>query len=329
MTSGPAPTLEVTDLRVEIATRRGVVVPADGVSYTIGAGEIVALVGETGSGKTLTALATIGLLPPRARIVQGRILFGDVDLARASEGALRRIRGAAIGYVPQDATAALNPVLKIGTQLTEPLRAHLGLSAGDARERAVGLLASVGIPEPRNRLDAYPHELSGGTCQRVAIAIALSCDPRLIIADEPTTALDVTVQAQVVDLLLSAAHRRHLSVLLISHDIGLVSSISDRTLVMYAARIVEHSPTGALVQRPAHPYTEALLMATPRIRMERRRRLTVIPGRPPDLRAPPPGCRFHPRCPYAEDVCRDRDPSDGAGDVACWFPRTERAASRV
>jgi peptide/nickel transport system ATP-binding protein len=324
-----SPTLQVNHLRVEIHTRLGTLVPTDNVSYTIGQGEIVALVGESGCGKTLTALATIGLLPPRARVVSGEIVFSGTDLAQASERALRRIRGAGIGYVPQDATAALNPVLSVGTQLMEPLREHLHLDSRAARDRAVELLASVGIAEPRKRLDTYPHQLSGGTCQRVAIAIALSCDPQLIIADEPTTALDVTVQAQVIDLILAAARKRDLSVLMISHDLGLVSSISDRTLVMYAARIVEEGPTAEMTQQPAHPYTEALLRATPHIRMERLQRLTVIPGRPPDLRTPPHGCRFHPRCAYAQERCSHQDPSEREDVVACWFPRNDRATAHV
>jgi peptide/nickel transport system ATP-binding protein len=316
--------LSVDSLRVEIKTKRGMVVPSDDVSYVIGRGEVVGLVGESGCGKTMTALATIGLLPSRAEIASGSITFDGTDLAGASEATLREFRGSRIGYISQDATAALDPVLRVRTQIEETLAAHLELNAKAVRERSIELLRSVGIPEPEARLEAYPHELSGGMRQRVAIAIALSCDPQLVIADEPTTALDVTVQAQVVELIASAARERGTAVLLISHDLGLVSRVTDRTMVMYAGRIVESGPTVRVTERPEHPYTEALLAATPRVRADRLDRFPTIPGRPPDLVAPPSGCRFAPRCPHARDLCAAQEPLLSILPVACWYPRSRR-----
>jgi len=316
--------LSVERLRVEIQTRRGTVVPSDDVTYAVSRGEVVGLVGESGCGKTMTALATIGLLPRRARIASGSIAFDGSELAGASEATLREVRGSRIGYISQDATAALDPVLKVRTQIEETLAAHLDLKGAAARERSVELLRSVRIPEPEARLDSYPHELSGGMRQRVAIAIALSCDPQLVIADEPTTALDVTVQAQVVELIASAARERGTAVLLISHDLGLVSRVTDRTMVMYAGRIVESGPTQQVTEGAEHPYTEALLAATPRVRAARLHRFPTIPGRPPDLAAPPSGCRFAPRCMHARERCRAEEPLLGPLPVACWYPRSRR-----
>jgi oligopeptide/dipeptide ABC transporter ATP-binding protein len=314
--------LSVDRVRVEIDSLRGTVVPSDDVSYSIAHGEIVGLVGESGCGKTMTALANLRLLPRGARIASGRITLGDVDLTSSDEAALQQVRGGRIGYVAQDATMALDPVQRISTQISEGLQAQLGLSRDEARKRALSLVRSVGIPEAETRLEAYPHELSGGMRQRVAIAIALSCEPELIIADEPTTALDVTVQAEIIDLLVSAAQRRHMAVLLISHDLGLVSRVTDRTLVMYAGRIVESGPTPQILEAPEHPYTEALLASTPRVRTDRVARFPVIPGRPPDLVAPPPGCRFAARCRYTQARCLDDEPRLGELPVACWYPRS-------
>jgi oligopeptide/dipeptide ABC transporter ATP-binding protein len=324
---GPAQALlDARDITVSVATRAGWVDVVENVDLRLDAGEIVGLVGESGSGKSMTALAILGLVPPGAR-VSGSIRLAGAELVGLSHRAMRRIRGAQIGFVAQDATAALNPVLTIQTQIVETIRAHTPLTRAEAVDRAAELLRSVGIAEPRARLAAYPHQLSGGMRQRVVIAIALSCDPKVIIADEPTTALDVTVQAQIIDLLVSAAESRRMSVLLISHDLRLVSAATDRVSVMYAGRIVENRPAAALMRFPAHPYTRALLECTPRIRG--RRALTAIEGRPPDPRAMPGGCRFHPRCPLARDRCREAEPLLEAGTslAACWFPleRAERS----
>jgi oligopeptide/dipeptide ABC transporter ATP-binding protein len=313
--------LTVDGLTVSIGFETGLVPVIEDVYLQVRPGEIVGLVGETGCGKSMTALAILGLLP-RVAHPTGSIRLAGRELIGLSERALRRIRGAQIGYVAHDATAALNPVLMVGRQITESIRAHTGVSRREARERACELLRSVGIPEPRARLFAYPHQLSGGMRQRVGIAIALAGDPRLVVADEPTTALDATVQAQIIDLLLSAAASRQASVLLISHDLRMVGGVTDRVNVMYAGRIVEQDTSGKVMRTPSHPYTSALLGSTPRIRGERSRRLTTIEGRPPDPRALPSGCRFHPRCPAARPACAEEEPLiDQVGStVACWFP---------
>ncbi|GIU97823.1 MAG: ABC transporter ATP-binding protein [Actinomycetota bacterium] len=311
--------LDVQDLRVVIDGPAGLVSASDGVSFQVRRGEIVGLVGESGCGKTVTALATIGLLPPSGRIAGGRVLLGGLDLTRMREDELREIRGSRVGYVPQDATAALNPVVRVGEQITEVLRAHTSLDRSAARARAIDLLRAVGVPAPARRLDGYPHQLSGGLRQRVAIAIALACDPELVIADEPTTALDVTTQAQVTELLARLAAERSLAVLFISHDLSLVASFTDRVIVMYAGQVVEEGPTPRMTSAPRHPYARALLHATPRL--ERKLpRLATIEGRPPDLVSPPPGCRFEPRCDRATPRCRTDDPQALRPAVACWHP---------
>ncbi len=320
--------LTVSGLRIEIDSSRGLVVPAEDVSYEIARGEIVGLVGESGCGKTMTALATIGLLPRSAKIAEGRIALDGLELVDADDETMGEVRGGRIGYVAQDATTALDPVMRVRDQIEEILEAHLGIKGREAEDRAVELLRSVGIPEPEDRLRAFPHELSGGMRQRVAIAIALSCEPELVIADEPTTALDVTVQAQVIDLIVASARRRGMSVLLISHDLGLIARAADRIMVMYAGRIVETGPTAQVTRAPEHPYTEALLAATPRVRDNRLVRFPTIPGRPPDLADPPPACRFAPRCPYARDRCRAEEPVLGELEVACWYPASSSDRSR-
>jgi oligopeptide/dipeptide ABC transporter ATP-binding protein len=320
--------LELDRLSVEISTDGGSFRPVDEVSFLIGRGEIVGLVGESGSGKTMTALSILGLLPRRARVLSGEIRLEGTDLSNASEAQLRRVRGRRVGYVAQDATAALDPVLRIETQITETLRAHLNLPRKALRPKAEQLLKSVGIPEADARLRAYPHELSGGMRQRVTIAIALACDPELVIADEPTTALDVTVQAQIIDLLLRAAQSRGASILLISHDLRLIATVSDRILVMYAGRIVEAGTTSEVIRAPEHPYTAALLDSTPRVGTRSSKRLKAIAGRPPDFLTMPSGCRFHPRCPYADNRCVEHEPRiEELGRAACWYPSSSRATA--
>jgi oligopeptide/dipeptide ABC transporter ATP-binding protein len=315
--------LEIDGLRVTVPSRDGPLAAVDGVSLSVGRGEIVGLVGESGSGKTLTALSALGLLPRGVEVAAGQIRFEDRDITHISDRARQELRGARIGFVAQDPSAALNPVLNVSVQITETIRRHLHLGRAAATNRAVELLHSVGIPEPRARLHAYPHELSGGMRQRVAIAIAIACDPHLLIADEPTTALDVTVQAQIVRLLLAAASTRGASVLLISHDLRLVATVADRILVMYAGKLVEHGSTAEIVRTPEHPYTSALLDSTPRVRVRTANRIEPISGRLPDLSDMPTGCRFHPRCRFADRRCDTEEPVDQTRAL-CWYPNSTR-----
>jgi oligopeptide/dipeptide ABC transporter ATP-binding protein len=300
--------LEVSDLRTHFFTREGVVHAVDGVSLALEAGTTLGLVGESGCGKSVTALSIMRLLPtPPARVVSGSIRFDGRDLATLSERELEDVRGRQIGMVFQDPMTALNPTLTIGTQIIEVLQRHLALERRPARRRAAELLAEVGIPHANERLDDYPHQFSGGMRQRVGIAMAIACEPRLVIADEPTTALDVTVQAQVLDLLDDLRHERQMALLLITHNMGVVAESADDVAVMYAGQIVEQAPASELFSRPEHPYTEALLSALPDMddAGARQGRLEAIPGRPPDLINPPVACRFAPRCPFAErgDCC--------------------------
>jgi oligopeptide/dipeptide ABC transporter ATP-binding protein len=301
------PLLSVRDLRTQFFTHEGVVHAVDGVSFDVHKGRTLGIVGESGCGKTVTALSVIGLLPtPPARIVGGEVLFGGRDLTKLSERALEDVRGLQIAMIFQDPMTSLNPTLKIGTQLTETLRRHFDLSKAAARARAIELLEEVGLPKAASRLDDYPHRLSGGMRQRVMIAIAISCDPALLIADEPTTALDVTVQAQVLDLLEEMREAHDMSMIIITHDMGVVADAADDVLVMYAGQVVEQAPVLDLFDTPEHPYTEALLGALPQIEDAgvRHRRLTAIPGRPPSLLDPPETCRFAARCKYAgADAC--------------------------
>ncbi|HJQ49483.1 MAG TPA: ABC transporter ATP-binding protein [Gaiellaceae bacterium] len=297
-----APLLEVEDLRTHFFTRAGVVRAVDGVDLTVDKGKTLGIVGESGCGKSVTALSIMRLLPvPPARIVSGSIRFDGRELTELSERELEDVRGRQIGMVFQDPMTALNPTLTIGTQIVEVLQRHLGLDNGRARRRAAELLDEVGIPRARERLDDYPHRFSGGMRQRVVIAMAIACEPRLLIADEPTTALDVTVQAQVLDLLDDLRREREMAMILITHNMGVVAESADDVAVMYAGQIVEQASAPELFRRPEHPYTEALLAALPDLddRDARTRRLTAIPGRPPDLIDPPAACRFAARCPYA------------------------------
>lgn len=298
--------LAVQRLSVALRTRSGWQPAVDEVSFEIAEGQILGLAGESGSGKTMTALALLGLLPAGAR-TSGRALFGGRDLLTLARRDLRRIRGRQIALVLQDPMTALHPLLRIETQLTEHVRQHLGLTRSQARRRAADLLATVRIPDPQGALAAYPHQFSGGMRQRIAIASALACEPRLLIADEPTTALDVTVQAGILRLLDRLRRERGVSVVIITHDLGVLSAVADELCVMYAGRMVERGRTGDLLSAPRHPYTHALLGALPMAAGSAGMR--PIPGTPPSLGAVPAGCAFHPRCSFAQDRCRAAVPA--------------------
>ena len=308
------PLLSVEGVTVDLPTPRGALRAVDSVDLSLAAGRTLGVVGESGSGKTMLSRAILQLLPKRVRL-GGRVLFEGHDLARMAPAALRRLRGPALAVVFQDPMTSLNPVLTIGTQIMETLTGHLGLAHAAAARRAVELLGSVGIPAPEQRLGQYPHQLSGGMRQRVAIAIALSCEPRLLIADEPTTALDVTVQAQILDLLAREQRRRHMAMILITHDLGVVAGRTDEVAVMYAGRVVERAPTDRLFAAMRMPYTQALLAAIPKLDAAPHTPLAAIGGRPPDPTRPLPGCSFAPRCARAEARCRASKPPL-AGPVA-------------
>jgi oligopeptide/dipeptide ABC transporter ATP-binding protein len=306
--------LEVRDLQTQFFTRDGVVRAVDGVSFGLDRGRTLAIVGESGCGKSVTALSIMGLIPrPPAEIVAGEVLLEGRELTALDESELEQVRGRRIAMIFQDPMTSLNPTLKIGTQITEALRHHLGLGRREARTRAAELLDEVGLPLPQQRLDDYPHRLSGGMRQRVMIAMAISCNPAVLIADEPTTALDVTVQAQVLDLLDELRHEHDMAMLIITHDMGVVAEVADDVLVMYAGQVVEQAPVEELFDNPQHPYTEALLGALPQLDEQEVRsgRLTAIPGRPPDLLDPPAACRYAARCPYASraDSCTTEMPA--------------------
>jgi oligopeptide/dipeptide ABC transporter ATP-binding protein len=305
--------LEVDNLRTHFFTREGVVKAVDGISFTVEAGKTLGIVGESGCGKSVTALSLMGLIPkPPARIVEGSVNFQGRDLTKLSERQLEDVRGREMAMIFQDPMTSLNPTLRIKTQITEVLDRHFGYSKDDAVRRAIELLEEVQIPRAAERLNDYPHRFSGGMRQRVMIAIALACDPKLLIADEPTTALDVTVQADILDLLEALRREHDMGMIMITHDMGVIAETADDVAVMYAGQIVEQAGTQELFDRPEHPYTDALLDALPQLEGEniRQGRLRSIPGRPPDLIAPPPGCRFAPRCPYVElkDGCADQLP---------------------
>ena len=306
------PLLAVNDLHTYFKTREGEVRAVDGVSFTIERGTMLGIVGESGCGKSVTVLSIMGLIELPGRVVEGSAVFQGRDLLKLKGRELEDVRGHEIGMIFQDPMTSLNPTLTIGTQLTETLRRHLGMTKQQARKRAIELLEEVHIPNAAARLDDYPHRYSGGMRQRVMIAIAISCNPKLLIADEPTTALDVTVQAGVLDLLHELRSLHEMAVIIITHDMGVVAETANDILVMYAGQVVEHATAYDLFDRPEHPYTEALLGALPQLEGENVRggRLRSIPGRPPDLIAPPPGCRFAPRCPHAglRDGCADHVP---------------------
>ena len=302
-----APLLVVRDLRTWFKLETGWVKAVDGVSFRLNDGEALGLAGESGCGKTTTALSLIGLLPSNARVKSGSIELFGIDLVPKSENALRRYRWREISIVFQGAMNALNPVRRIGEQIAEPIEIRLGQPKDRALKRAGELLELVGIPA--KRAQAYPHELSGGMRQRAMIAMALACDPAIVIGDEPTTALDVMVQAQILQLLERLRRELGLSLVLITHDLSVIAETCDRTLIMYAGKVAEEGPVARIFTAPRHPYTQKLLAAFPNIHADRRS-LDTIPGSPPDLRRPPPGCRFHPRCPFVMDVCREVEPPE-------------------
>lgn len=326
------PLLQVDGLTVRLNSGSGLVHAVDGVSFTLAQGQTLGIVGESGSGKSVMARSLMGLLPRRSIAVsEGRILLrvagsAPQDVAQMPEKAIRHLRGPAMAMIFQDPMTALNPVLRLSVQLTEPLRQHLGLDRQQARSRAIELLASVGIPDASGRIDQFPHQLSGGMRQRVVIAIALACSPSLLIADEPTTALDVTVQKQILDLLARLQREHHMAMILITHDLGVVASRADHIAVMYAGRVVEYAPARTLFTSMKHPYTEALFNSIPRINDPSHTRLQAIPGRPPQLINPAQGCAFAPRCQYVQSRCRQQTPPvvevAEARDHrhACFFP---------
>jgi oligopeptide/dipeptide ABC transporter ATP-binding protein len=316
--------LEVTNLTTEIKLSRSVVHAVGNVDIKVDAGQTVGLVGESGSGKSMLGLSILGLLPNGGHITEGSIKLGDRELVGLHESQLRQIRGDAVAMIFQDSQSSLNPTKTIGEQVAEPVRLHRGASRAQAADRALEVLELVGLPQPKERLGSFPHQLSGGQRQRVMIAIALSCEPRVLIADEPTTALDVTIQAQILSLLDELKDRIGMATLLVTHDMGVVAGRTSRINVMYAGRVVETAPTDRLFSSMRHPYTQGLLGAIPRLESDNTRALVSIPGIPPDLTDPPPGCRFAPRCPHVTTQCVEQEPplsgDDPAHRFACWHP---------
>ncbi len=311
-----APLLQVRDFTL----RRGKAAVLDGINLSLAAGESLGLIGESGAGKSTLAMAIIGLLRAPEVAIEGSLKFHGKELTRLPEASFRKLRGSQIGLIFQDATAALNPCFSVGQHIAEPLKRHLGLSKWDRRERAVELMRSVGIPEPGLRLNAYPHELSGGMQQRVMIAIALACNPELLLADEPTSALDVTIQAQIMELILERVRALNSSAIFVLHDLALGAQVCDRIAVMYAGQIVEAGPSAQVLEQPLHPYTRGLKSCVVELGS---RRLQPIPGQVPPLAAMPAGCRFAPRCPKAQAVCGEQRPVAewrAGRQVACWFP---------
>jgi peptide/nickel transport system ATP-binding protein/oligopeptide transport system ATP-binding protein len=326
------PLLRVENLRTYFHTRMGVIKAVDGVDLEVGERRTLGIVGESGSGKSVTALSIMGLIERPGRVAEGgRILFGGRDLAALPERQMQVIRGNAISIIFQEPMTSLNPVYTAGNQITEAIRLHRRIDARQARERAIELLGLVGIPSPEQRFSAYPHQMSGGMRQRVMIAMALACEPRLLIADEPTTALDVTIQAQILDLLRELRERLGMSIILITHDLGVVAEMCDDVAVMYAGRVVERGPVSAIFRNPQHPYTEALLRSIPLLGMTQAVPLHVIPGKVPSALHWPTGCRFAARCDYAVERCRREEPplaEAAEGRAACWL-REQRLRSRA
>jgi len=316
--------LDVDEIKTGFKTERGLVRAVDGVSFSLERGKTVGIVGESGCGKSVLSRSIMGLLPSNV-VRGGSVKFEGVEIGQATSNVMRSYWGTQMSMVFQDPMTSLNPVMKVGKQITESLRYHLDVSKEYADETALALLKSVGIPEAERRLHEYPHQLSGGMRQRVMIAIALACGPKLLFADEPTTALDVTVQAQILDLLQQLQRERFMAMVLVTHDLGVVAGRTDDIAVMYAGRIVEKAPTRSLFAHTRHPYTEALLKSIPKLAQPSHTRLEAITGRPPDLTQPPKGCKFAPRCPYAQARCLEEEPPLIDHDIPghafrCWFP---------
>src|ERR1700734_7629 len=325
-----APLLEIEDLHTEIRLRSATVHALEGVSLNVEAGECLGIVGESGCGKTMTALSIMQLLPPGGHITGGSITLDGQEISALSDDGMRHVRGNEVGMIFQDPMTSLNPTMTIGDQIAETVLLHRGADAKTARARAIEVLGLVGMPRPAERVSNYPHQLSGGMRQRVMIAMALACEPKLLIADEPTTALDVTIQKQILELIDGLRERLGMAVILVTHDLGVIAGHTDRVAVMYAGQIVETTDTITLFTRPRHPYTEALFDALPDAAGAQLTRLYNIPGMPPDLTAPPRGCRFAARCRYVQDTCRATDPelTTDAGtshEYRCFFPVSDGA----
>ncbi len=330
MPDGGQHVLDVRGLNTVFRTRGGEVHAVNNVSFSLKKGELLGVVGESGSGKSVTMMSLIGLLPtPPAEVRQGQVLFDGLDLLKTDAATLRNIRGARIGFVFQDPMTSLNPVFTVGFQLREPLIRHMGLKKRAAHQRAIELLELVGIPDAGQRLKDYPHQFSGGMRQRVMIAIALACDPEVLIADEPTTALDVTIQAQILELVKELRQKLGMAIIWITHDLGVIAGIADRVMVMYGGQVVEQAPVRELFKNPQHPYTKALLKTIPHVRGARAERLNVIEGQPPMLGAPPTSCPFRARCDVAFERCAQKNPDQIAyssdHDVACFLVDKEAA----
>jgi oligopeptide/dipeptide ABC transporter ATP-binding protein len=330
--TGEQAVLSVSDLKTTFGTPDGTVHAVNGVSFDLRPGEFLGVVGESGSGKSVTMMSMLRLIPiPPGEIESGKALFDGADLLAMSDDELRTVRGAQIGFIFQDPMTSLNPVLTVGRQITESLKLHVGMNDDEANERAADLLTTVGIPDAVQRLKNYPHELSGGMRQRVMIAMALSCSPKILIADEPTTALDVTIQAQIIEIVRDLREKLNTSLVWITHDLAVIAGLADRVLVMYGGKVVEEAKVAELYERPAHPYTQGLLESLPRLDL-RHQELTSIKGQPPSLYAEPTGCSFAPRCPHAYDRCYNEVPvlNEIAGEhkVACWWD-TENDRPRV
>ncbi len=325
-----APVLEVKDLKVHFNTEDGVVHAVDGVSYTVEQGKALGIVGESGSGKSVSSMTVLGLTRAHNSTISGEVIFDGRNLVEASEEEMRGIRGGPIAMIFQDPLSSLHPMYRIGKQLVEAVRMHQDVSKARARDRAIEMLGLVGIPEPRRRIDAYPHEFSGGMRQRVMIAMALCNDPRILIADEPTTALDVTVQAQILELIQKLQAELGTAVVMITHDLGVVAEVADEIAVMYAGRIIEHGTRDQIFAAPEHPYTWGLLRSIPRLDTPRDQELVPVSGRPPSLINRPSGCHFHPRCPYVRDAHTKTDPQlepvpgDSGHSVRCLLAVDER-----
>ena len=329
-----APLLQIKDLRTSFFTDDGVVKAVDGVTYDVEEGETLGLVGESGCGKSVSALSILRLIPtPPGRIVGGEVIFEGEDLLKVDEEQIRHVRGNQIAMIFQEPMTSLNPVLTIGRQLTEALELHLSMASSDAAQRAIELLELVGIPEAATRINDYPHQFSGGMRQRVMIAMALSCNPKLLLADEPTTALDVTIQAQILEILARLSREMGTSVVIITHNLGVVARYADRVNVMYAGKIVESATAEDLYAKPRHPYTVGLLTSVPRLDQERKTKLKVIEGVPPDLINLPKGCSFEPRCSFSVDRCKDEIPPlmqvGEKHQAACWEWKAVEAARKT